>query len=324
MAITYSAKGTSYPSFTVGKNGVTIHQGTSAPTSQGVDGDIFFQAGATPKLWQKADDEWNEIGNFGSKVAFEDTSVDTNLVANTITLTADGSRVLDVAHDVLSVGGEKAILKNGASQITLSVVDTSTTNAMDLVIDLQGQGALKVQSDADAAIRTSDGSDITFKPGDKTSGTGGNVNVYGGDTSAVGSLGGNVVLTPGTGGAGTGKILVSTDYYSSDENSVVSRLNQTTLMTVVVTTDATHNVAQNEQLILVNRTTSATTTVVLPSTSNTGKVVRVKDAKGEAGTQTITINVSGGGNIDGTTSKTITTAYGSLAFLWSGTQWLTL
>ena len=47
----------------------------------------------------------------------------------------------------------------------------------------------------------------------------------------------------------------------------------------------------------------------------------VKDGKGIAGANTITVTVSGGGNIDGAASATITSNYGALVFVSDGTNW---
>ena len=47
----------------------------------------------------------------------------------------------------------------------------------------------------------------------------------------------------------------------------------------------------------------------------------VKDGKGIAGANTITVTVSGGGNIDGAASATITGNYGALVFVSDGTNW---
>lgn len=323
MAITYNMKGTSFSSFTIGKQGVTVLQGTVNPTvGQGVNGDLFLQAGATPALWQKVAGAWNKIGNFGSKIFTDDTNVDTSQVADTITFNVDGKRIIDVTGDVLAVSGEKLTIKNGNTNVQFVVSDTSTTNPVDLIFDLQGTGAVKIQSDADSAIRTSDGSDITLQPGDKTSGAGGDVVIKGGITTAAGQAGGDIQLVPGAGGSGAaaGQILASAGYLPTTENSVVTRLSLTDLIVKIITADSTYNVPLNEQAILVNRTGG--TAVVLPVTNvPVGHQIKVKDISGSG---TTTISVSGGGQIDANGTNPTVTAYGKATFIWSGTAWFTI
>lgn len=321
MAITSNLKGTSYPSFTIGKQGVAVLQGTVDPlVGQGVNGDLYLQAGATPALWQKVAGAWNKIGNFGSKIFTGTTSVDTAEVADTITVNISAKRIIDILNDAASINGERLTIKNGNAGITLSTSDTSTTNAVDFVVDVQGTGAFKVQSDAESAIRTSDGSTITIQPGDKTDGAGGNVVIQGGTTTASGQVGGNIVLTPGASGSGAAlaQVLVPSGYIASTEASVVNRLSVTNLLVVIVTA-ASHSVAGNEQAIIVTRTSA--TTVTLPSTNiPVGHQVKVKQAGAGA---TTTVNVTGGGNIDAGTSFAIN-AWEKATFIWSGTQWYSI
>jgi hypothetical protein len=59
--------------------------------------------------------------------------------------------------------------------------------------------------------------------------------------------------------------------------------------------------------------------VVLPA-SVTGKVFIVKDAAGVAAINPITVTATGA-NIDGAASAIINTNYGSLTFIFNGTEW---
>ncbi len=322
MAITYNMKGTSFSSFTIGKQGVTVLQGTTNPTvGQGVNGDLFLQAGATPALWQKVAGVWNKIGNFGSKIFTEDTSVDTSEVADTITFNVDGKRIIDVKGDVLAANGEKLTVKNGNTNVAFVVSDTSTTNPVDLIIDLQGTGALKIQSDADSSIRTSDGSDITIQPGDKTTGAGGKVVIRGGTTTGASAVGGDIQLVPGTSGAGgaAAQVTVPTGYVAVSEDSLVNRASQSNLILKVITSETSYNVDPKDQAVLVNRNTG--TPVVLPTANVVaGHQVKIKEINGAG---TITVSVTGGANIDGAATSVLT-AYQKATFIWSGTAWFTI
>jgi hypothetical protein len=324
MANTYSAKGTSYPSFQVGKKGITLYQGAATPSnSLGIDGDMYVQSGASTALWQRVNGAWAKIGSFASKIFAGTTAVDTSEVANHITLTAAGKRVVEVQADPASVNGEKIAISNGSANIGLSISDTSGTNPVDLVVNLQSTGALKIQSAADSAIRSSAGSPITVQPGASTTGVGGNVVLRGGTSTAAGFGGGNVQLIPGTGGSGAtaAQVTVPTTYVAVADNSVVARIDQANLLTYSVTTETSHAVAANEQLILVNKTTGSATGISLPTTAITGRVVRIKDAKGDAATNNITVSVTGGATIEGQASVVINTNFGHASFVWSGSAW---
>lgn len=60
--------------------------------------------------------------------------------------------------------------------------------------------------------------------------------------------------------------------------------------------------------------------IVLP-VSPTGTVFIVKDISGAAGTNTITVSATGGVLIDGSATALINTNYGSLTFIFNGTEW---
>lgn len=74
--------------------------------------------------------------------------------------------------------------------------------------------------------------------------------------------------------------------------------------------------------IVAYTSTSSAYTATLPTASGvSGQIVIVKDESGAANTNNITINVNGGGNIDGVASYAISQSYGSLSFYSNGTQW---
>lgn len=87
----------------------------------------------------------------------------------------------------------------------------------------------------------------------------------------------------------------------------------------VTVTAATHSAASNT-VVLCNR--AGTVAVTLPSPLANAQVI-VKDISGAAETNTITVT-STSGNVDGAASQTITSNYGSLAFIADGTNWWVL
>lgn len=76
----------------------------------------------------------------------------------------------------------------------------------------------------------------------------------------------------------------------------------------------------SDDLILVNKTVGAATIVTLPATPATGQIIVVKDAKGDAFTNNITVSAAAG-NIDGLTSFILTQNYQSFTFIYNGTEW---
>lgn len=65
MAVTLNAKGTSYPSFSIGKGGATLYQGTSAPdNADGIAGDIYFYInGSSSVVYIKQGSVWTGVGS---------------------------------------------------------------------------------------------------------------------------------------------------------------------------------------------------------------------------------------------------------------------
>lgn len=78
--------------------------------------------------------------------------------------------------------------------------------------------------------------------------------------------------------------------------------------------------AQSDIIVVVNKTVGAATTVTLP-TAVTAQTIFIKDGKGDANSNNITVATTGGKNIDGSATYTISTAYGSGIFTYNGTQW---
>lgn len=73
-------------------------------------------------------------------------------------------------------------------------------------------------------------------------------------------------------------------------------------------------------VIVINKTVAAATTVTLPPSPVAGDTCTVKDGKGDANTNNITVQAAAG-NIDGAASAIINGARTSLAFVYTGTEW---
>jgi hypothetical protein len=76
----------------------------------------------------------------------------------------------------------------------------------------------------------------------------------------------------------------------------------------------------NEAVLIVNKDSGASTAVTLPANPSRGRLVRIKDGKGDAATNNITITPAAG-NVDGAANYVIAENYGSVEIMYNGTQW---
>lgn len=88
----------------------------------------------------------------------------------------------------------------------------------------------------------------------------------------------------------------------------------------VVTSGASYQVLSTDYVVVINKSVGSATGVTLPSSPATGRHVIVKDGKGDAASNNITITPSSG-NIDGAANKTISGNYGVFQFVYNGTEW---
>lgn len=103
-------------------------------------------------------------------------------------------------------------------------------------------------------------------------------------------------------------------------NYILNRVNNPIWTRVAVTGDYT--VTEGNCVVGLDTTTVRTITIAenLPE----GKLVEIKDETGGAGSKTVTVTASGSDLIDGVTTQTITTAYGSLRLYSDGANLFTL
>lgn len=82
-------------------------------------------------------------------------------------------------------------------------------------------------------------------------------------------------------------------------------------------------VAITDHIVFIKKTTGAATAVSLFASPRTGAEITIKDAKGDAATNNITITPAAG-NIDAGTTAVINTNYGSWKGVYNGTSWSTM
>lgn len=90
---------------------------------------------------------------------------------------------------------------------------------------------------------------------------------------------------------------------------------------VVVTTSSNYIVLPNDYYIVVKKVTGSASTVNLPVNPIIGKTYIIKDGKGDASINNITVLSTGGVTIDGATSKIINANYGICKVFYTGTEY---
>lgn len=113
----------------------------------------------------------------------------------------------------------------------------------------------------------------------------------------------------------------SGDYLALIQGGVTKRLDASQISgggSTVLVTSGNYQVVNGVGFVEVKKTVGAATTITLPPSPVDNAVVTVKDGKGDAGTNAITIT---GGTIDGLLSTIIRQAFGAVSLRWDGTQW---
>lgn len=96
-------------------------------------------------------------------------------------------------------------------------------------------------------------------------------------------------------------------------------INKTIPTIRVVTAAGAVTVVTTDNIIVVNKTVGAATTVNLPA-GTTSQMYVIKDGKGDAWTNAITITPAAG-TIDGVATFSINAAYGGVLVVYNGTEW---
>lgn len=90
---------------------------------------------------------------------------------------------------------------------------------------------------------------------------------------------------------------------------------------ITTATSTPYSVSTSDETILVNQTIPTPSSVVLPASPPVGKLFIVKDAKGDATVNNITVTVASSGTIDGLPSQVIKVNYEAMQLLWNGTEY---
>jgi hypothetical protein len=94
---------------------------------------------------------------------------------------------------------------------------------------------------------------------------------------------------------------------------------------VTVTSGGSYALSANDFYVVVNKTTGSATTISLPANPAIGRLVCIKDGRGDASTNVITIQATPTSNfIDGLSSYQISSNWGSVQLTWAGSRWLSV
>lgn len=93
----------------------------------------------------------------------------------------------------------------------------------------------------------------------------------------------------------------------------------------LVTAAGDYVVLASDRYVLIKKATGAATAVILPGSPSVGRIISVKDAKGDAASgHAITITPNGTDTIDGAANLIINTAYGKAALVYIAGGWLSI
>lgn len=108
---------------------------------------------------------------------------------------------------------------------------------------------------------------------------------------------------------------------AANRNYVIDRVGY--MATAIITTGSSYASTSSNHVVLINKSTGSATSVTLPNTASltVGKVIIVKDAKGDAATNNITITGNNSETIDGQSNYVLNNNYGSVMVIWNGTEW---
>ncbi len=126
------------------------------------------------------------------------------------------------------------------------------------------------------------------------------------------------ILSVGT----DGQVLVAD---STQPNGLKWSSSSRTALALTIGPGSPHLLLNTEEVIQPDTTASPVTiNLSLGTTYTVGRVFGVKDMNGNAATNNITINTSGGQLLDGLTSFVMNINYASIQFYWDGVEWNTI
>lgn len=232
---------------------------------------------------------------------------------NTPTLAVDGS---DAAANIAVVAKGAAIILQSAPGVTQAQV-THTASAANY-LKLTGGVASSYASLGVGGTDTNSG--ILYQ----TKGSGAHVFATIGGTQFVvndtTSATNNITVT----GSAASNPVISTSAGNLALSSTGGQITTTTQGMIynvrTITAAGNITVAANDNIVCIAKTVGAASAVSLPASPATGWEIVIKDCKGDAAANNITITPAAG-NIDGAVTAVINVNYGMRTLFYNGTQW---
>jgi hypothetical protein len=100
----------------------------------------------------------------------------------------------------------------------------------------------------------------------------------------------------------------------------VSYAQNLVLQTVIFTSSGNYAATPADVVIVINKSVGGATTVTLPVLPQMGRTIVIKDGKGDAAANNITVQ-GAAGNIDGSGTYVMNANYRGLTLVYNGTQW---
>jgi hypothetical protein len=169
------------------------------------------------------------------------------------------------------------------------------------------------------------GSNVTFTHGSSPNTLIISATAGGGGVSSVTNSDGSLSISPTTGAVIASLNLAHANTWTGTQTfgNIAIYTSGTVQQVRVVTASGPIAVATSDYVIIVRKTTGAATTVDLPVSPTVGQTFVIKDGKGDAHTNNITL-IPASGTIDGATTYVMNTNYASKEIIYTGVEWSVL
>lgn len=162
-SIIVNAKGTSSSSFSIGKRGVVIYQGSVTPSDTlGNDGDVFIKRGSQCNILIKNESTWVAVGEITASTPqypylstiSSDTTVDFSESEGVLLVDSSSNNVVVTLSSNILTSGKRITIKDssGTSSSNSITIQTESSQLID------GQSSITIGANYSAITMICDGS----------------------------------------------------------------------------------------------------------------------------------------------------------------------